>query len=107
MATPHSKDGIPQRLKMLYRSACRTGRWKTALQALMALGKELEKPVKQHLPEAVPFSQMTDEQLIDFIEALKRLDPELENSVQENRAAKGYLKNGSGEGHCQPREKPP
>lgn len=72
-----NKDKILSELEELYQCAINESNWLVALRAKELQGKIMGVFKKRQLPEIIRISDMTEEELLEFLERLEKHDPEL------------------------------
>jgi hypothetical protein len=78
-----TKDDIFHDLKIIFWRALNTNKLHIALRVVELQTRFLGMFEKQRLPEVKRFSDMTEEQLRDFIAVLEKNDPELKGQDEE------------------------
>jgi hypothetical protein len=79
MDASFTKVSILKDLKTIYRRALEDGNWQVALQATKLRGQHIGMFGKQLLPNVVRIADMTEEQLVEFIDRLETRDPSLKD----------------------------
>jgi hypothetical protein len=74
-----NKNQILSDIETIYQSAINDGKWLIALRAKELQGKIIGIFKKRELPEILQISDMTEEELREFVERLEQHDPELKN----------------------------
>lgn len=74
-----TKDTILEKLEIIYQRAFNDNKWHIALQVAKLQAKYVDLFQKPPLPDVIPIKDMTEEQLIDLLDALERLNPELKH----------------------------
>ena len=73
-------DTILEKLETIYQCAFNDKKWHIALQVAKLQAKYVDLFEKQLHPEVIPIKDMTEQQLIDLLDALEKLNPELKYS---------------------------
>lgn len=77
------KEGrVLRNLEIIYWSAFNDKKWRVALEIAMLRSKLIEVVDKQRFPQLKRVSEMSIEELEDFIAALERHDPEFKEVIQ-------------------------
>jgi len=72
-----TKDTILEKLETIYQHAFNDNKWHIALQVAKLQAKYVDLFEKQPLSEGTPIKDMTEQQLIDLLDALEKFNPEL------------------------------
>lgn len=79
MSHTFNKSQILSDIETIYQCAINDRKWLVALRAKELQGKIIGIFKKRELPEILQISEMTEEELREFVERLEEHDPELKN----------------------------